>query len=145
MIIAKPVIDKQFWVLQRDNEKIGNVEACDGGYQLKIDNKIEQYKSIKLLEKRGDIVFEQTKKITKSKATDVYGFVPVGKFYNPTWDVQHKLPLYTKTLKSKSWIAAGWYQLKQGRCWEVVQDPKLILLERYPYKGPYFTKEEAEL
>ena len=36
MIVAKPVIDKQFWILQRDEEKIGNVEACAGGPLLSI-------------------------------------------------------------------------------------------------------------
>ena len=40
MIIAKPVIDKQFWILQKDNIKIGNVEAYPGGYQIKIDEQV---------------------------------------------------------------------------------------------------------
>jgi len=53
-----------------------------------------------------------------------------------------KLPIYTKTSKSKSWFAAGWYQVKKGRSWAVMQDPKLIVLQRYAYHGPYHTKEE---
>ena len=36
MIVAKPVIDQQFWILQRDEEKIGNVEAFAGGYQVEL-------------------------------------------------------------------------------------------------------------
>ena len=30
MIIAKPVIDKQFWILKDGDRKVGNVEACAG-------------------------------------------------------------------------------------------------------------------
>jgi len=40
-LIAKPVIDKQFWILQKDNQKVGNIEACNGGYQVKINNQIK--------------------------------------------------------------------------------------------------------
>jgi hypothetical protein len=36
MLVAKPVIDKQFWILQENNRKVGNVEACAGGYQVRI-------------------------------------------------------------------------------------------------------------
>jgi hypothetical protein len=31
MIVAKPVVEKQFWILQQDEQKVGNVEACQGG------------------------------------------------------------------------------------------------------------------
>ena len=41
-LIAKPVIDKQFWILQENNQKVGNIEACAGGYQVKINNQIAQ-------------------------------------------------------------------------------------------------------
>ena len=51
--------------------------------------------------------------------------------------------LFRSTKKSKSWFAAGWYQLKRGRKWKIVQDPKLIALERYTYVGPFQSKEQA--
>lgn len=144
MIVAKPVVDKQFWILQEDNEKIGNVEACAGGFQVKINNQVEQYKTIKMVTQRHDIVFAPPEKVTKkSTTTDVHGYPTSGRVYNPIWDVKHKLPIYTKTNKSKSWFAAGWYEVKRGRNWKVVQDPKLITLQRYDYHGPFHTKEEA--
>ena len=64
--------------------------------------------------------------------------------YNPMWDIPQRLPIYTKTNKSKSWFAAGWYRVKKGRDWRVLQGPKLIMLQRYPYQGPYYNREEAE-
>jgi hypothetical protein len=58
MLVAKPVIDKQFWILQKDNEKVGNIEACAGGYQVKINNQVAQFKTIKLAAQRVNIQFE---------------------------------------------------------------------------------------
>jgi hypothetical protein len=59
------------------------------------------------------------------------------------WDVKHRLPLFTKENKSKSWYAAGWYAVKQHRSWKLIRNPKLIVLERYQYQGPFHTQEEA--
>ena len=145
MIIAKPVVDKQFWILQDGNEKVGNVEAAQGGgFNVKLNDTVQQYKTIKMVTQLHNIVFEQPPKIAKkTTGNDVHGYTAHGRVYNPIWDVKHRLPLFTKNKKSKSWFAAGWYQVMRGRNWKVVQDPKLITLQRYKYNGPFHTKEEA--
>jgi hypothetical protein len=143
MIIAKPVIDKKFWILQKDNEKVGNIEATAGGYQVCIENKVEQYKTIRMAAQRANIHFETGVVKSKPSIGTVHGYPVTGRVYNPVWDVPHHLPLYTKTKKSKSWFAAGWYTVKRGRKWKIVQDPKLITLERYAFHGPFYTKESA--
>jgi len=143
-IVAKPIVDKKYWILQENNRKIGNVEACDGGYQVKINNQVAQFKTIKMVEQRANVQFEPAiKKPPKPVTNLVNGYPVAGRVCNPLWDVQKKLPLYTKTNKSKSWFAAGWYRVKKGRNWTTVQGPKLILLQRYPYEGPFYTQEEA--
>lgn len=146
MIIAKPVVDKKFWILQENNEKIGNVEACDGGYQVRINDEITLYKSIRMVQKTFDITFENVPKKQALKGPDyeVYGVPTKYRVHNPTWNVHFRLPIYTSDKKSKSWLAAGWFKIKKGRNWSIIQDPKLILLERYPYKGPKHTREEIE-
>jgi hypothetical protein len=144
-LVAKPVIDKQFWILQDGDRKVGNIEACNGGYQVKIQNQIAQFKTIRMAAQRIDIQFEPVKKITVAKPVKnlVHGYPVAGRIYNPMWDIKMKLPIYTKTTKSKSWFAAGWYRVKKGRSWTVTQDPKLIVLQRYAYAGPFYTQEEA--
>jgi len=144
-LIALPVVDKQYWILKDNDRKVGNVEACAGGYQVKINNQIAQYKSIKMVEQRVNVRFESTPKVvkTKPKTNLVHGYPACGRIYNPMWDLQQKLPIYTKTNKSKSWFAAGWYCVKKGRNWTTVQDPKLITVQRYPYQGPFYSQEEA--
>jgi hypothetical protein len=94
---------------------------------------------------RINIQFESVKKITATKPIKnlVHGYPAAGRIYNPMWDIKMKLPVYTKTAKSKSWFAAGWYRVKKGRSWTVTQDPKLIVLQRYAYAGPFYNQEEA--
>jgi hypothetical protein len=144
-LIAKPVIDKQFWILQDGNQKVGNIEACAGGYQVKLHNQIAQFKTIKMAAQRANIQFESAECLVRSKPTKniVHGYSAVSRVNNPMWDVKMKVPIYTKTSKSKSWFAAGWYRVKKGRNWTVTQDPKLIVLQRYHYVGPFHTEEQA--
>jgi hypothetical protein len=144
-LIALPVVDKQYWILKDNDRKVGNVEACAGGFQVKINNQIAQYKTIKMVEQRVNIHFEPltTHVKTKTPSNLVHGYPVSGRVYNPMWNVSQHLPVYTKTNKSKSWFAAGWYNVKKGRHWKVMQSPKLIVLQRYPYQGPYYSEQQA--
>jgi len=146
MLVAKPVVDNEFWILQQDDRKVGNVEACADGYQVRINNQVAQYKTISMVEERFKIKFESAPltHTHKVKINIVHGYPAAGQVHNPVWDVRHRLPIYTKTNKSKSWFAAGWYSVKKGRTWKTVQDPKLIVLERYSYRGPFYTKDLAD-
>ena len=145
MLVAKVIADKQYWILQDDNQKVGNIEAWNGGYQVRIHDQVKQFKTIKLAARESNIVFEKGAAPSKPDTGRVHGFPVSGRCYNPVWDVAHRLPLYTKTRKSKSWFAAGWYSIKRGRKWKLVQDPKLIALQRYPYQGPFHSKEQVTI
>ena len=145
MLVAKVIADKQFWILQEDDRKVGNIEAWNGGYQVRINNQVKQFKTIKLAASESNIVFAKEQTASKPDNTTVHGFPVAGRCYNPVWDVVHHLPIYTKTAKSKSWFAAGWYSIKRGRTWKIIQDPKLIALQRYPYQGPFRTKKQVTL
>ena len=144
-LIAKPVIDQQFWILQDGNQKVGNIEACPGGYQVKIHNQVAQFKTIRMVAQRANIEFVPTSKTAshKVKVDNVHNYPVSGRAYNPMWNVTQHLPVYTHTAKSKSWVAAGWYRVRKGRVWQTVLAPKLIVLQRYEYRGPFFTEQEA--
>ena len=143
MLVAKVVADKQFWILQEDDRKVGNIEAWDGGYQVRINNQVKQFKTIKLAARESNIVFAEKKVVSKPDNTVVHGYPVAGRCYNPVWDVIHHLPIYTKTAKSKSWFSAGWYNVRKGRHWQTVLAPKLIVLQRYAYQGPYYSETES--
>ena len=143
MIVAKPVIDNQYWILKQDDEKIGNVQAVDGGFALTIRNKVAKFKTIRMLRRQANIEFAEPEHVTPIPKDRVHGYPTGCRTHNGMWNVQLKLPLFTKTTKSKSWFAAGWYLIKQHRSWKVLQNPKLIVLERYTYQGPFYTEEQA--
>lgn len=143
MLLAKPVIANQYWILKQDDQKIGNVQAVNGGYALTINNQVSTYKTMQMLRRQTNIEFVKPQHSTATPRDQVHGYPTGCRTHNAMWNVQLQLPLFTKTAKSKSWFAAGWYAVKQHRTWRVVLCPKLILLERYPYQGPFTTKEQA--
>jgi len=143
MIVAKPVVANQSWILKQDDQKIGNIQASADGYVVKIQNQISSYKTIPMVRKKANIEFEPAEKISKPVTDSVHGYSTGCRTHNAMWNVQLKLPLFTKTAKSKSWFAAGWYTVKQHRAWKAIHNPKLIVLERYKYQGPFHTKEQA--
>jgi hypothetical protein len=143
MIVAKPVVANQYWILKQDDQKIGNIQASADGFVVKIQNQISSYKTIPMVRKKANIEFEPAEKVSKPATDSVHGYSTGCRAHNAMWNVQLKLPLFTKTSKSKSWFAAGWYTVKQHRAWKAIHNPKLIVLERYKYQGPFHTKEQA--
>ena len=144
MILAKPVIANQYWILKKDNRKIGNVIADNTGYVVTIDNSTSRFKTIRSLSRTADIEFEDAVEPVKAPTDWVHGYNTGCRALNPVWDVKNKLPLFTKNTKSKSWFAAGWYRVHRGRTWTTMLAPKLIVLQRYAHTGPFLTQETAD-
>jgi hypothetical protein len=143
-LIAKPVIDNEFWILQENNRKVGNVQACAGGYQVRIRNETSQFPSIHMAAEKVNIKFEsRPQRTTVVNTNQVHGYTTQGRVYNAMWSVAQQLPVYTKTAKSKSWFAAGWYRVRRGRVWLTMLAPKLIVLQRYAYAGPFYSESDA--
>jgi len=146
-IEAKTVIPNQYWILKQNNHKVGQIEVGEHGVTVKIQGQVAGYKTIKMAIRAANIEFNNTGIITNTCTTinTVHGYEVSGQIYNPVWDVKHRLPLFTRDTKSKSWFAAGWYIVKQHRNWKAVQHPKLITLQRYAYQGPFHSKGEANV
>ena len=146
MLQAKPVIPNQYWILRDDHGKVGNIEATDSGVQIRIRNQVEMFKNLSILKRRVKIDFEPAPRTVAKKHSDqsVNGYHTTGPAYNAIFDVKHQVPLWTKEPRSKSWYAAGWYSVRHGRRWQVIECPKLIALERYEYRGPFQTEQEAQ-
>ena len=92
----------------------------------------------------GKDFFEQTvkKNVKDSKVLEVHNFPTSTNAYNPLFDVQNNLPLYSKSKKSKSLYCAGYYTIRFAKGWVKSFCPKLITLQRYEYKGPFKTELE---
>jgi len=63
---------------------------------------------------------------------------------NGVFDVPHQVPLWTREPRSKSWYAAGWYLMRQGRGWITEFCPKMIMLNRNEFVGPFHSEQEAQ-
>jgi len=144
MITAKPVVENKFWILHQDNNKIGTVEKCRGGFVLQTPHGKENFKSLKSILEKANIKFERSLKSVPKEGHDVHGFPCDAKPYNSVYNVNNRLPLFTKKEKSKSWHAAGYYRIDINGKIETHFCPKLILLERYTYIGPVKTSDGFE-
>jgi hypothetical protein len=137
MILAKPVIANKYWILKENDQKIGAVEASSDGFTVRMYNDQQQFKTIKTIKNKTRIIFEEPpEKKKQNKEHAVNGFATGSNPHNAIYDVQRRLPIYTKKKKSKSWFAAGHYQIEINGRWETHFCPKLILLQRYEYRGP---------
>jgi len=144
MIQAKPVIPDQYWILRDQGRKIGNIEAEPGGYAINLNGQVTRVKTLTMLADRMPIDFQApTLTAVPENKNEVHGYPTTSTPHNAVFDVKHQLPLWTQKARSRSWVTAGWYRVKQHRDWKVMLCPKLILLERYSYQGPFKTQAEA--
>lgn len=145
-IIATLVIKNKFWIVEQQGKKIATIQAVDdGGFVWVTDDSREKFTTIKSLKEKYRInVFSsnKTKKPT-SRANEIYGYPTLHRPYGEIFDVKKKLPIYSRSLKSKSFYCAGYYLVKVGNNWIKEFCPKLLTLKRHQYLGPYATEEQC--
>lgn len=144
-LVAKPVVKNKFWVVEDSGNRIATIQAReDGGYAFVHDEQREYFASVKNLKQKYNIKFGTQEKIKKESNKTVYGYPVSGRAYNQVWDVQRKLPIYSKTPTSKSLFCAGYYLIKLGDNWTEHYCPKNITITRYEYQGPFKNKQEMQ-
>jgi len=155
---AKSLVKDKFWIVEENGTKLGTLQKQnDNGWIFlsKTDKREVFHTQESLFQKFGFQVFDETavkqedeKSVDKwdvkqAESFEVHGYPCSQKPHNPLWDVQKNLPLYTKTPKSKSMFCAGYYIVKfETVNWRKAYCPKIITLQRYPYKGPIKSKTE---
>ena len=144
-LLAKQVVKNKCWIVEQDGAKVASMLTTPGGVTLLHKGRREQFNSLKLLSDRYNIVVDKTKpsKIPQ-ESHSVYDYPCEHKPNNVLWDVKHRLPIFTKGSKSKSFFCAGYYIVKFNNGWVKSYCPKLITLNRYPYQGPFKSQEEMQ-
>lgn len=139
---AKPVLKDKFWIVEQDNQRVGTMSWNDDRYMFSssietcfFDNKREMKKKFGV-----DIIWSDVDEQTLPNDFIVHGFPTSVQPYNTMYDVKRKLPLFTKSNKSKSSYCAGYYIIEFEKGWVKSFCPKLITVERYNYKGPFKTE-----
>ncbi len=149
MFCAKPIIKNKFWIIEDSGKKIAALQVSDDNqYILSISDKTFFFENKEELTKNIELDFHdfnQDVKVTVSNTeiNECYGFATSYKPHNEMYDVKKKLPLFTKSDKSKCLFCAGHYIIKFNTHWVKSFCPKLLTIERYPYKGPFKTEAIA--
>ena len=146
-ITAKPIVDDKFWILEEDGTHVGTLHKKENNKFMLSAKGQERYFSKKdeLTKLFGKNFFGSKIKtsISHSEVRDVHGYPTSCYPYNPLYNVQKRLPLFTKSETSKSLYCAGYYTIKFDKGWVKSFCPKLITIERYTYNGPF--KSELEM
>ena len=142
-INAKEILKDKFWIVEDNGMRVGTLSISDDQYMLSDAKGIHFFKNTKQLQKSLQTNINWTKlDIKETVAKDVHGFPTSCDPYNSMYDVKRKLPLFTKSEKSKSLYCAGYYIIRFDKGWVKSFCPKLITVERYETKGPFKTDIE---
>ena len=157
---AKTLVKDKFWIVEENGQKLGTLQKKENNgwiFLSKADKRQVYVTQESLFQKFGINIFEENKQAQEQiKSVDkwdrlegedynVHGFPCSQKPYNPMFDVQKHLPIYTKKPKSKSVFCAGYYIVYFEKVkWRKAYCPKVITLQRYPYKGPMKSKVEMQ-
>lgn len=142
---AKNIVKNEFWVLTDGEKRIGEIKAngTGRGYTVNFYGSKSIEPTLQKMKKELNFEWVDVPKRIKVKVDQVHGYPTDCEPFDGVWDLQHKVPIYTKEKNSKSWFCAGWYLIKKGRNWKESFCPKLITIERYDWRGP--CKSPSEL
>lgn len=144
---AKPIVEGKFWIVEQDGAKIATLHKKENNkFVLSSTQGEVMFNKKEDLTKqfgKGFFLSSSKVKVTSTEPDECHGFPTSSKPYNAMYDVQRKLPLFTKSNASKSLYCAGFYVIKFDKGWVKSFCPKAITIERYPFKGPF--KSELEM
>jgi hypothetical protein len=145
---AKPIIDNKFWIVEQNGSKVATLRKDeDNRFVMSNETGIKIYNTKESLTRqfgKDFFVVNIVKEADGAEPNEVHGFTTSTPPHNAMFDVQRKLPLFTKSSDSKSLYCAGYYVIRFDKGWVKSHCPKLITLQRYDYRGPFKTEIEMK-
>jgi hypothetical protein len=146
-IKAKPIIEEKFWIVEDEGVRVGTLRKNEmSQFIFSNEQGIKVYHNKKSITREfGENFFiaKIIKEADDSNPKEVHGFATSTNPHNAMYDIQKKLPLFTKSKDSKSLYCAGYYVIRFEKGWVKSFCPKLITLQRYEYQGPF--KSDIEM
>lgn len=143
---TKVLVPNKFWIVESGGKKVATLSKEKKGYTLLSQGQRYEAHNLTEIRERFGITIDLTETTSSNTNFDclneIYGYPVNGKAHGPLWNVQKKLPIYAKSAKSKSLYCAGYYVIRFKKGWVKSFCPKLITLERYPFRGPFKTEIE---
>ena len=147
-ITAKPILDNKFWIIEDEGVRIGTLSKDEDKFIFSKKGEVSFYKNENQLKKqfgKNFLIATINKPENLAHSLDVNGYPTKNVPCNGTYDISRKLPLFTKSEKSKSFYCAGYYLIKFNKLWLKSFCPKLITIERNEYIGPFKTEFEMKV
>jgi hypothetical protein len=145
---AKPIINDKFWIVEQNGSKVATLRKDeDNRFVMSNETGIKIYNTKESLTRqfgKDFFVVSIVKEANDAQPNEVHGFTTSTSPHNAMFDVQRKLPLFTKSSDSKSLYCAGYYVIRFDKGWVKSHCPKLITLQRYDYRGPFRTELEMK-
>jgi hypothetical protein len=146
-LYAKPIIDNKFWIVEKDGEKYATLRKDEDRFVMSNNLGIKVYNNKESVIRQFGKNFFVAKIIKEANDADpneIHGYPTSSDPHNAMFDIKRKFALFTKSPDSKSLYCAGYYVIKFDKGWVKSFCPKLITLQRYPYKGPFKTEIEMK-
>lgn len=145
-VTTKEVIPNKEWIITEENKKIGSLLKIKKGYEFWHKGQHIEVKNLDELKNNFGMEINFNHKLSKSEKDKniIYGYPCSSTPYQSVYNVKKKLPIFIKSLKSKSYFCAGYFAVKFKKGWVKSFCPKLITLERYPYQGPFKNEDELK-
>ena len=147
-IKAKPIIEEKFWIVEDEGVRVGTLRKNEmSQFIFSNEQGIKVYHNKKSITKdfgENFFIAKIIKEADDSNPKEVHGYSTSTNPHNAMYDIQKKLPLFTKSKDSKSLYCAGYYTIKFEKGWVKSFCPKLITLQRYEYQGPFKTDLEMK-
>lgn len=146
MLRTKSILKDKFWIIEsNDGSKKGTITAHDSFVMVVIDGTPKRYETLdKACWDLSISIDEPTILEEEVTPTDelILGYPVKCAAFNPIWDLKRKIPVFTKTEKSRTLHAAGYYIIEFDTGWVQSFCPKVSTLDANQYKGPFKDKLE---
>ena len=147
MLHAKPIIEEKFWIVEKDGEKFATLRKNDDLFVLSTSEGMQVFESKERLKQTfgPDFFVLNIPAIADNDAVyEVHGFPTRVVPYNAMFDVKRRLPLFYKSISSKSLYCAGYYIINFEKGWLRAFCPKLATLQQNNFQGPFRTKDDMK-
>jgi hypothetical protein len=137
----------KFWIVEKDGSKVATIQTSRLGTPVVVtsDQTRVSYPTIDVLKKQYGVKFEKPpKREAPKEENSVNGFPTANHPYNKLFHLETRVPVYTETEKSKSFICAGYYLIKRGEKFVGEFCPKLLHIKRKQFIGPFATEKEMQ-
>ena len=142
-IKTKQLLPDRFWIIEHNGARIGTIQRHDID-QFIVTGTDSSVATLSLDEVEEHFGLFRSQNLLdtpdeKAVEKECYGYPTKHNPYNSVYDVQHKLPLYSKSPNSSNMYAAGYYCVKFPKGWVKGFCPKLSTIAENEYRGPFKT------